>query len=260
MRRAFASIRSTAAGWMVLGLALMAQPASAQPTVEETFDQALEAYEAGEYARALTLFEQIEDAGLESGPLYYNIGNAHFRLGQLGPAVLNYERARRHIPLSEELQHSAEIARRQTQNDVPFLPRPFWVQWWTWLVAHLHPIGLFYIGFSFYLVTAILVGYRIHLGRPHAWARRIGVLTGLFGLLFLAAAWLASARGDVAPSAVVMQSNVTVRTQPDLDAGSSETIHEGLLIDIVDRADDWLYIYLPDGTTGWIPAAAVEEI
>ena len=47
------------------------------------------------YAEAAAEYERVLAAGLESGPLYFNLGNAYFKAGDVGHAVLAYERALR---------------------------------------------------------------------------------------------------------------------------------------------------------------------
>ena len=50
------------------------------------------------------------ESGLESGELHYNLGNAWFRLGELGPAILHYERARRSMPRDDDLAANLALA------------------------------------------------------------------------------------------------------------------------------------------------------
>ena len=56
---------------------------------EAFFDEGNRRYQEGDYAGAVELYERILESGLESGELHYNLGNAWFRLGELGPAILN---------------------------------------------------------------------------------------------------------------------------------------------------------------------------
>jgi hypothetical protein len=42
------------------------------------------AYERGQYAEAVSYYQQIIDGGIESGGLHYNLGNAFFRMNKIG--------------------------------------------------------------------------------------------------------------------------------------------------------------------------------
>ena len=67
-------------------------------------DEALSAFrQAGDQ------FQRVVDAGIENGQLYYNLGNTHLRLGEIGRAIAAYRRAQR-LKLARK-DESAHIAR-----------------------------------------------------------------------------------------------------------------------------------------------------
>ncbi len=51
------------------------------------------AYREGNYAAAISAYETLADSGVGNLELYFNLGNAYYHGGDLGRAVLNYERA-----------------------------------------------------------------------------------------------------------------------------------------------------------------------
>ena len=56
------------------------------------FKTANQFYKEGKYLEAIKAYEEIvDDGGLESGAIYYNLGNSYFRLRNLGKTILNYE-------------------------------------------------------------------------------------------------------------------------------------------------------------------------
>src|SRR5210317_1196233 len=73
------------------------------------------------YRKALFRFEQLSrEGGVHNGKLFYNIGNIHFLLGDLGRAILNYRRAQQYIPSDENLQNNLNYAlsKRQDQLEI----------------------------------------------------------------------------------------------------------------------------------------------
>ena len=70
----------------------------AQNASEDIFFEANKLYSGGEYAKAAERYEAILKSGVESGNLYYNLGNAYFKLDRKVKALAAYERATRMIP------------------------------------------------------------------------------------------------------------------------------------------------------------------
>ena len=86
---------------------------------DEQFFHANQAYKEGRFLDAVEGYELLLRAGFENGHLYYNMGNALFRLDRLGPAILNYERARLYIPRDADLNFNLNYARDRVQDQMP---------------------------------------------------------------------------------------------------------------------------------------------
>ncbi|HSA31118.1 MAG TPA: tetratricopeptide repeat protein, partial [Candidatus Omnitrophota bacterium] len=80
------------------------------------FAKANTEYQQGRYEEAGGLYEQILESGQESGALYYNLGNSYFKKGQIGKAILNYERALDFFPRDADLQANYAFARSITRG------------------------------------------------------------------------------------------------------------------------------------------------
>src|SRR5262245_3294291 len=57
------------------------------------FDEANQRYDAGKFGEAKQTYERLVGRGEWSANLFYNLGNAAYRISAPGKAVLNYERA-----------------------------------------------------------------------------------------------------------------------------------------------------------------------
>src|SRR5512141_3017076 len=79
-------------------------------TPEQRFEPGNEAYQQGKMSDALAIYESILRNGYVSGPLYYNLGNAYYRAGNIPRAILNYERALRFMPGDDDLRHNLQLA------------------------------------------------------------------------------------------------------------------------------------------------------
>lgn len=78
---------------------------------ESLFSQGNQSYAKEGLEEAITAYETILNMGLEGGALYYNLGNAYFKHGSLGKAILNYLRAKRFLPRDADLASNLSYAR-----------------------------------------------------------------------------------------------------------------------------------------------------
>src|SRR6266511_1280556 len=90
--------------------ALWAGSSLAQPNAD--FTKANEEYAQGHFTEAISGYETLVRAGQWSANLFYDLGNAYFRTGEFGRAILNYERA-----LALERHHPEAAANLQIARD-----------------------------------------------------------------------------------------------------------------------------------------------
>lgn len=227
------------------------------------FNEGNRLYQEGDFGGAAASYEAVLAGGFESAEVYYNLGNAHFRLGSVGLAVLNYERAARLNPRGEDIQANLDLVGQMLQDRIEPLPR-FWVlsviDWWMTLIprGRLGPlVALCYLALG--VATVLLV-----LGRPRGWraALRRAVYASLAATVLLGGTLLARETGLGQPEgAVVMASEARVLSAPSEEGGLTVfTVHEGTRVRIDRRAEDWAEIVLADGKVGWLPLAALEII
>src|SRR5437867_12110309 len=85
-------------------------PAFAQP--DANFEKANQEYALGHFKEAISSYEDLVGPGQWSANLFYDLGNAYFRTGDFGHAILNYERA-----LALERHHPEAAANLQIARD-----------------------------------------------------------------------------------------------------------------------------------------------
>lgn len=238
-------------------------PTNAYAQIEvavQAFDAGNESYRTGDYAGALVAYEEALAGGYASGALFYNMGNAHYRLDQLGQAVLYYEKARLLTPENAELLHNLEIISTKTVDQFTQLPVPVWVTWWQTMLARNGGRWLFWVGMLFYVLAVGVIIYRMRVGGLNPWIRRLRAMTILLGCVFLFAAFAASTQSVESSRAVILAERVDVKEQPDAAGITEVSIHEGLVVDILQQSEDWIEVRLPNGARGWVPANVAASI
>src|SRR6185436_11225451 len=79
--------------------------------VAVTFDGANKLYEQGKFVEAAAGYEKLVLGGQSSAPIYYNLGNAYFKSGQIGRAIRAYRQAERLTPRDPDLRANLQFAR-----------------------------------------------------------------------------------------------------------------------------------------------------
>lgn len=229
-------------------------------TAVQAFDEGNEQYRTGNYQEALAAYEQAIAGGYASGALLYNMGNAYYRLDELGQAIRYYEKARLLIPQNDELLHNLEIAKAKAVDQFSSLPTPAWMNWWYTMLERSGGRWLFWIGFLLYLAAIAIIIYRFKFAPRDPWVRRARAIVVLLCLVLLAAAFTASMQSVETRQAVVLSERVDLRETPAADGFSETAIHEGVVVDVLQESDTWIEIRLPNGGRGWVPADVVGEI
>ena len=237
------------------------QEAAPAPAPADRFQAGNRLYQAGDHAGALDAWLGLYEDGFESGELHYNIGNAYFRLGELGRAILSYERARIALPRDESVRTNLELARSLTADQITPLPG-FWVprvvRWAVQLVPRGGLIAILALG---YLGLASILLYRLLSTRPPYWTRHAVVAAAALTLVVGTNLLIREFGIGRAERGVILQTEAAVQSAPSDDPSLQLfTIHEGAVVRIDRRSSDWLEIVLEDGKVGWVRAGDLETI
>jgi len=218
-------------------------------------------YEAGQFAEAAALYQTLVDAGVEDGTLYYNLGNAYFKAGDLGHAVLNYCRAQALLPRDPDVVANLRLARAQTLDRLEtedggglagFVRRAL-VEWTTLDEAAAAALGLWVLECAL-LVAAILWP------RGRRGMRYAIVVVAAFLALGILSVSVRVIREHRSPSAVVVAQEVDVHSGPGEDYVTEFSLHAGTEVHVIEQHGDWSRIALRGDLQGWVPAESIEEL
>ena len=76
------------------------------------------AYADGNYPAAAEQYEALIKNYGDAAEVYYNLGNAYYKLGRIAPAILNYERALVMNPGDGDTRFNLEMARQRTADRI----------------------------------------------------------------------------------------------------------------------------------------------
>lgn len=228
---------------------------------DQLFRNANAYYESRDYAKAIESYVSVLDKGIESGNLYYNIGNGFFKLGKIGYAILCYHRASRLMPRDSDVKANLEYARAMI-DDPACATSP------TSTVARA--IRLPYRAFNLnaltiltaavYLVVAALLAASII---SHKMGRRLRYLTAFFVITFISSVTAFGMRyydEVILEHGIVIQKNIDCKYEPIDKSTTYYKLGEGCEVLILSTKNDWRQIKRSDGKIAWVKKEAVEPI
>jgi len=229
---------------------------------DSLFYKANEEYNKEMYADAAEDYLKVIAAGYESGTLYYNLGNAYFKLDDIPSAILYYEKAKKLNPYDEDLDFNLNVAKMKVLDKIEPLPELFFKTWWrdlvnlfradSWTEISLALFVLFFVLLSLYLLSGFT---RI---------RKLSFYTGLIVLVMSVFTFvLASQKFTMEKNlkeAIVFAPTITVKSSPNENSVDLFVIHEGSKVQVIDKVGEWYKIRIANGSIGWLPLETVKAI
>lgn len=226
------------------------------------FKQANEAYGKTQYQDAIGLYEQILKSGCHTEEVYFNLGNAYFKTGDIPSALLNYEKAHKLAPGDEDVNFNIYFANSKTSDKVEPAPEFFATRWWHNIILHYSISTLSTL--SILLLVAGSVFLMLYLFTNVVWLKKaafyLGVLVLFSGLLTVFIANRQTHYFNDYQQAIIFSGSVNVRSAPVDQAVTLFVLHEGTKVSILDNNNGWLKIQLANGTEGWIHEADIKDI
>lgn len=229
---------------------------------ESAVKEAETAYTQEDYAKAIELYDNVLKTYGASAEIYYNLGNSHFKAGNIAPSILNYERALLLDPGDSDVRFNLNVAKQKTVDRIEPIGQFFLIKWFEG-IQNIFSVNVWgAIG----IVCFILLIGCLFLFFFSKWIRlkKIGFYAGLFMLVvvILANVFAANQKHSLINrnSAIVFSSTVTVKSSPDTSGTDLFVIHEGTKVFIRSMLGTWSEIELEDGHVGWMPSKDIEKI
>lgn len=213
--------------------------------------QAREAQTREALEGAIQNFQSLIDEGIVNGHLYYNLGNAYYRLDDLGYAILNWRRAQSLCPGDADIERNLAFGRSERREQ--FKPPDsqqvlnllfFWHQWPAttryWLA--LSALALFWC----LLLTRLFV--------RKALLTLSSILCLALALALAVSTFLSFHDRNQHPPAVLVapQTHVYRGNSTTYEEVFTEPVHAGAEVKIIENRDGWLRIAFPNGENGWV--------
>jgi len=261
-------------------IAVMACPAASHARVEidpevtiELYNDGCDHYEQDDFVGAKDRFLAAALVRWQNPDLFYNLGACYFRMGDLGRAILYYERAKELAPRDASIAHNLELARSRIVDKVEPTERNILVQLFVDIYSLFNVNEWTVISLSLYLtLMAVVIAVILLKGetkREGSGPRRKSVrrmlirigATLLILTLFCGTNTVIKVRAfNALDYGIVVAEAMKARSGPKEEFAQVFELHSGTKVRIQTTKDDWYQISIETGLSGWLPKESVETI
>jgi hypothetical protein len=223
----------------------------------DDFKSANQLFDTGKFTEAAAVYEKIEP---KTAHVYFNLGNAHFREGKLGLAILDYERARRLAPRDPDIAANLKFAEQRLGVDDVNAPPHAWQRFLRSIIESRSPTEWGGYEVAALWLTALAIGVCIYIPRLRTGLLAIAAVAfvGFAASVFALGREVLNER--TAPAAVVVVTETDARFAPMPDSTIHFKLTEGTRVVIREDRGQWLFVERADGQQGWVKSDSIERV
>lgn len=226
------------------------------------FDQGTKQYAAAQYQQAIDSWKLIEKTGNESAEMYYNLGNAYYKINKIAPSIYYYEKGLQLAPNNPDIKNNLGFAQNARVDAIEALPKNYIAKTY----ERLYSIATFETWAKIAVVLSVLcvLSFLIYYFVNQSGKKRLFLLTSSAGLLLLfisiAMAYTTYNNVNKKHPAIIFAESIEVKSEATLGSATSFTLHEGTKVQVLESKEDWSYIRIANGKEGWIPIETLKTL
>ena len=212
-------------------------------SVPDAFQAGTQAYLGGNFPEAATLYRQSANASPAPGTLH-NLGNAEWKSGRPGPAILAWEQAQWLTPSSANTRANLRFARHSAQLESPSL------SWFeicsTWLPVNA---WLCVASLSLWLAVAMMLLPGIFRWKKSDWQQ--GLAAGGFAIFLVTVPALLGIHSR-SKLGVLLPKQTALRLTPTKEAQTLGQLPAGEIARLELERGDYVYVRAGNDAAGWV--------
>lgn len=219
-------------------------------------------YSEGLYNNAIENYLKLVESGYESQKLYYNLGNAYFKINEMAPAILFYEKAKKLDPNDSDIDFNLNIAISKIPDKIESVPVLFYVRWWNSIYNLFSSNTLAIICLATFFITLVLIA--IFFLSNIVIYRKLSFWFGILFFVFSITSFILSYQKHNSFSskqqAIIFSPTITIKSSPNQNSVDLFVMHEGSKVQIIQHLGEWYEIRIANGSIGWLKASDVRTI
>ncbi len=224
------------------------------------FNKATDAYNEGDFNTSIENYLAILENGKHSAALYFNLGNAYYKLNQTAPSIYYYEKALLLAPNDQEIKNNLGYAQNMTLDAIEPMPKTTFSKVYDGIVLFLSFDQWAYLAIIGVLLFVLLyiAFYFFEFARYKRIAFILSLVLLFIGCVSLVFAYLQFSDFNDDKPAIVFDNEVKVTSEPNKRSQTVFTLHEGTKLNVIEELKDYKKIRIADGQTGWLTSESIK--
>lgn len=229
---------------------------------EDLFEKGNSAYQEGNYESAIQQYEKILDNGEASAEVYYNLGNAHYKLNHIAPSIYYFEKALQLDPADEDIKNNIAFARNMAIDDIETVEDRGLSQSLNGLIATFSAGS--WAGIAIFFSILFVALFLLYYYTPKPLFKRIFLGVAVISVILCVASIIFGYQQQSFIQdnkyAIIFSEEADVRDEPNLRGESSFQLHEGTKAKILENFQEWTRIELANGAQGWTDSSNLKRL
>ena len=229
--------------------------------LDSIFDQSNAFYTDGKYQMAIDGYKDILNSGFESAELYYNLGNAFYKLNNIPESNFFYEKARSISPTDEDILINLSFAQNLRIDKIEKLPVTQTQNLKINILNLLSEKGWSVLLIILAWIACVL--FVLYLSVNNSGNKRIfftQFIILMIGLIVVSTINYEKKNLNNEKFAIIYDKEIEEWSEPNKISELKFLLHEGTKVKQVDTIQDWVNIQLENGTLGWIQSSSIKTL
>mgnify|MGYP001456487221 CR=1 FL=1 len=217
------------------------------------FNEANDFFINKNYKKSIELYEKIINSGQENSTVFYNLGNAYYRLGYIGHAIWAYKHANKFSPRDKDIIHNLKIAEAKKIDRINSPPLFILHDFYRKVKSSMTMFELIFLGSILSFILSLLWFKQSLSGK------KIGLSKNIFQIILALLIIFHILILDMAFETKRIRSEAIIVEKFDVQSGPFFgdnkvlfQINSGSVVEVLEEKNNWSEIILIDGKKGWV--------
>jgi len=229
---------------------------------EENFNKGVNLYNKGNYNEAIIKFKEIIENGDHSENLYFNLGNAYYKVNDIANSILYYEKALKLNPRNKDVLNNLAFSQNMLIDKIEKVPTNQVSVFLNYISQTLNVnqwLALGIILLYLFLITFILYFFSSKSVLKRNYFSAFSILF-LLSVIFIMVGINKFEKQKSYLEAIIFENKIDFRTEPNYRSEILFNLHEGTKVVIIEELNDWALVEIDDGNKGWIELQSIKKI